>query len=95
MRLHLDFCVYASWQREILQAIDSLWGGTQDVDKTLVDFHFKSLTTGLVDMWGFDHGESATLGRKWHWPRYASTGADSSIYDLLGTLINHAVIISF
>ena len=60
--LHFDFGVDASWEGEILEALDRLWGGAQDVNKAFVDFHFESFTTSLVDVWGFHDGESRTFG---------------------------------
>jgi len=94
MLLHLDFCVNASWKRKILQAVDSLWCCTKDIDEALVDFHFESFTTGLVNVWRFHNGESAALGRKWHWAGNASAGTNSGVNDLFCALINNAVIIS-
>ena len=46
-----------------MEALDGLGGGIVDVDKALVDFHFESFTTGLVDVWRLHDGESAALGR--------------------------------
>ena len=62
-KLHLDFCVYASWKREVLEALDGLWSSVRNVDKAFVNFHLKSFTTSFVNVWGFNYSESATLGR--------------------------------
>lgn len=61
--LHFDLGIDASWEREILQGVNRLWSGVRDVDEALVDFHLESLTTSLVDMWGFDNRERTALGR--------------------------------
>jgi hypothetical protein len=55
--LHFDFGVDTSWEGEILEALDRLWGGIEDVDKAFVNLHFEGFTTGLVDVWGFHNGE--------------------------------------
>ena len=60
--LHADFGIYASREGEILESLDRLWRGITDVDKALVDFHFKSFATGLVDMRGFHYRKATALG---------------------------------
>jgi len=66
-KLHTDFCVNASWEAEVLQAVDGLRSRASDVDKTLVDTHFECLTTLFVDVWRLHNCERATTCRKWHW----------------------------
>ena len=77
--LHLDFGIDSGWKREVLKALDGLWCSVADIDETLVDFHFESFTTGFVDVWGFDNGESAAFGWKGDWARDASAGANSGV----------------
>jgi len=93
MLLHLDFCVNASWKRKILQAVDSLWCCTKDIDETLVDFHFESFATGLVNVWRFHNGESAALGRQRNWARHLGAGANGGVNDLACALVDHAVVV--
>ena len=59
-----------------------------------MNFHFESFATSLIDMWGFDDGESASLGWKRHWAGDTSTGTDSGVYDLLCALVDDTVVIS-
>lgn len=93
INLHLDFGIDAGWEGEILKRINRLRSSVGDVDETLVDFHLKSFTTGLVDMWGFYDSESAAFGRQGHWPRNGSAGTDSRINDLFCALVDDAVVI--
>ena len=93
--LHLDFGVDASWERKILKRIDRLWRSVDDVDEALVDLHLESLAAGLIDVWGLHYGESGTLGWKWNWTTYLSTGTNCGVDDLLRALINQAMIVSF
>ncbi len=93
LSLHLDFCVDAGWKGEILERIDRLRGGVGDVDEALVDFHLEGFATGLVDVWGFDDGESAALGRQRHRTGNGRAGADGGVNDLFCALVDHAVII--
>ena len=86
--LHFDFSVNTSWEGEILEALDRLWGGIEDIDEAFVDLHFEGFTTGLVDVWALYHGKGGALGWKRHWATYLSTGTDSGVNDLLGALIN-------
>lgn len=92
--LHLDFGIDAGGEGEVLEAVDGLGGGIADVNQALVDFHFKSFATSLVDMWRLHDGEGATLGGKGHGTRNAGAGADGGIDNLLGRLVDDAVVIS-
>ena len=61
--LHTDFGIDASREREVLEALDGLWGGVVDVDQALMNFHFKSFAAGLIDVWGLYYCKAAPLGR--------------------------------
>ncbi len=91
--LHLDFGVDASWQGEILQRINRLGRSVGDVNQALVNFHFESFTTGLVDVWRLHNGESAALGWQGYWAGDGRASADSGVNDLFCALVDHAVII--
>ena len=58
-------------------------------------FHFERFATSLVDMWAFYDGESAALGRQWHRTGHAGTSADGGVDNLLGGLIDYAMIVTF
>ena len=57
VRLHADFGIYASRESQVLKAFDGFGGGIGDVDKTFMNFHFKSFAASFVDVRGFDNGE--------------------------------------
>ena len=60
-----------------------------------MDFHFESLAASFIDMGGFYDGESAAFSREGNWAGNGGASADGSIDDLLGGLIDNAMIVSF
>lgn len=78
-----------------MQTLDRFRGRTEDVDEALVDLHFEGFAAGFINMWRFDHGESAALSRQRDWARDASTGANRGVDNLASALVDHAVIVSF
>ena len=58
-----------------------------------MNLHLESFTTSLVDVWALYDSEGRTLGWKWNWTTYLSTGTDSGVNDLLCTLVDEAMIV--
>ena len=55
LKLHTNFSVNASWQVQILQAVDGLWCRVGDVDQTLVNAALVGFTAHFVHVWAFYH----------------------------------------
>jgi hypothetical protein len=92
-KLHLNFDVAASWQRQVHQRVDGLWSWLGYVDETLVYAHLELLAALLVHVRALDHSKGAAVGWQWDWTSDGSAGAQSSIYDLLGRLVNYFVVV--
>lgn len=78
-----------------MEGIDGFGGGAGDVDQAFVDFHFKGFAAGFVDVGGFDDREGGTFGGERDGAGDGRAGADGGVDDLLGGLVDHAVVIGF
>ena len=91
--LHLDLCVDTSGEGEVLEALNRLGGGTEDINQTFVDFHFESFAASFVDVWRLYHCKSAALGWQRDWTRHAGASTNCRINNLAGALVDDAVVI--
>ena len=62
-RLHFDFSVATSWQAEVHQAIDGLWGRADDIDQAFMNTHLERFTALFVNMRALDDRKSAATCR--------------------------------
>ncbi len=60
-----------------------------------MDFHFEGFAAGFVDVGAFDYGEGGTFGGEGYGAGDGGAGADGGVYDLLGGLVDDAVIVCF
>lgn len=92
-KLHSNFGIAPSWEAEVLQAVDSLWCGTDDVDKALVHTHFKHFAALFVDMRALHDREGAAASWQWYRTGDLRAGTKRRVNNLFCRLVDDLVVI--
>ena len=58
-----------------------------------MNLHFEGFAAGLIDVRALHDGEGAALGREGDRAADVRTGADGGVNDLLGALVDDAVVV--
>ncbi|CVI54788.1 hypothetical protein AGR7A_Cc130001 [Agrobacterium deltaense NCPPB 1641] len=90
--LELDFHVNASSEVELHQSIDSLRGGVNDIEKTLVRPHFELFTALLINVRRAVDGKLFDAGGERNRAANAGAGALCGRHDFTGRGIEDPVI---
>ncbi len=92
LALKLDLDVDAGRKFDALERIDGLVVWLDDVDKTLVDAHFKVLARVFVNVWSADNRETMLVGRQGNWSTNLCVGAKNRFHNHACRLVDDVVI---
>src|SRR5579883_561587 len=95
MALQLDFDINAGRKLQAHQRIHGATRWLQDVDQPLVRTHFELLTRVFIDERPAQHGELLNARGQRHGAGHGGAGALGGLHDLLGRLVEDAVVERF